>query len=177
MSGSKRRPATPSGPRGKTTLVLVAVGLALLLAVGLVAFAALRHPGSPTTSMAEGGSGHTMPMPAADTEVPDYAMQAGVAEEYAYAVQNYDVLRYIPCTCGCSEMGHLDNWNCYVRSIDADGGVTWDPHAAGCEVCILITRDVIAMRARGTPLSEIRAYIDANYTGAFTDTILPPAGV
>jgi hypothetical protein len=72
-------------------------------------------------------------------------------------------------------MGHLDNWNCYVRTIDASGRVEWDPHAAGCQVCIDITRDVIELRARGTPLDEIRAYVDAAYTGPPTDTILPPA--
>lgn len=170
----------PGSNRGRTRAghpgVWVAFALALALVVGGVAWVAMRHPGTTSSVSAGGGdSGHTMPMPAADTEVPSFAVQAGVADVYAYAAQNHGVLRYMPCTCGCGEMGHLDNWNCYVRNIDESGVVEWDQHAAGCQVCVDITRDVIELRARGTPLSEIREYIDANYSGPATDTVLPPA--
>jgi hypothetical protein len=165
--------AEQSGPE-RHPGVWVAFGLVLALVIGGVAWAALRHPGTPS-SAAMGRREHTMPMPAADTEAPGFAVEAGVGDAYLYAAQNYNVLRYVPCTCGCVDMGHLDNFNCYVRNVDADGIVEWDQHAAGCQVCIDITRDVMDMRARGTPLSEIRGYIDANYTGPATDTILPPA--
>lgn len=155
--------------------VWLAFGLTMALVVGGVAWAALRHPGTTSVSTDGGGAGHAMPMPAADIQVPTFAVQAGVADVYTYAAQNYDVLRFIPCTCGCGEMGHLDNWNCYVRTINESGAVEWDQHAAGCQVCVDITRDVIELRARGTPLAEIRAFIDANYPGPATDTIPPPA--
>jgi hypothetical protein len=156
--------------------VWVAFGLTLTLVVGGVTWAALRHQGmAPSVVSGSARAGHTMPMAAADTEAPSFAREAGVADEYLYAAENYDVLRYIPCTCGCADMGHLDNFNCYARTIDESGAVEWDQHAAGCQVCVDITRDVMELRARGTPLSEIRDFIDANYTGPATDTIRPPA--
>ncbi len=65
-----------------------------------------------------------------DTELPDYAQTTPVLGElYRFAVARPDVLAYIPCTCGCRGAGHYSNWNCYVRSIGADGTVVFDDMA------------------------------------------------
>jgi uncharacterized protein with PCYCGC motif len=177
MSSAKRRPRS-KGVAGDVW-IFVATGTALLVIVAMVAFVAMRHEPSNGTAaapaVAEGGyQRHPMAMPDSHTAMPDYAEQAEIADLYAYALANPDVLTYIPCTCGCGSMGHLSNYNCYVREVAPDGSVTFDPHATGCETCILITRDVIEMRARGTPLNEIRDYVDANYGGVPTDTEYPP---
>lgn len=50
---------------------------------------------------------------------------------YEYAAANEDVLRYIPCYCGCEAQGHLDNFDCYVADVRADGWVVLDAHALG----------------------------------------------
>lgn len=177
MSTAKRRPRAKSA--GGDVWIWVATGTALLVIVGTVAFVAMRHSptdagNAPAVAMDGGYQRHPMAMPDEHTSMPDYGKQAGISDLYRYALANPDILTYIPCTCGCASMGHLSNWNCYVRDVAPDGRVTFDPHATGCETCVLITRDVIEMQARGTPLDEIRDYIDATYGGQPTDTEYPP---
>jgi hypothetical protein len=38
-----------------------------------------------------------------------------VREAYQFAVANRDTLRYIPCYCGCGDVGHTSNASCYVE--------------------------------------------------------------
>ena len=38
-----------------------------------------------------------------------------IREAYRFAVANREVLRYIPCYCGCGEQGHTSNASCYVK--------------------------------------------------------------
>ena len=38
-----------------------------------------------------------------------------VREAYRFAIANRDVLRYIPCYCGCGEQGHTSNASCYFQ--------------------------------------------------------------
>lgn len=54
---------------------------------------------------------------------------ADVREAYAYAVEHPEVLRYIPCYCGCGhpDFGHQSNWNCFVRSMTGSD-ITFDDH-------------------------------------------------
>jgi hypothetical protein len=41
---------------------------------------------------------------------------AETREAYRFAVVNRDVLRYVPCYCGCGESaGHTSNVSCYVK--------------------------------------------------------------
>lgn len=100
-----------------------------------------------------------------------------IAEAYRFAVANAEVLRYIPCYCGCRGQGHTSNYDCYVREVRPDGSVQLDPHALGCGICVGITRDVAQLAAAGTPLPAIRAAIDTSYSpaGPGTNTPLPPA--
>lgn len=174
----RRTPSSrPSGAAGDIW-VWVATGTALLVIVGMVAFVAMRHAPdgrSIDVAMDDGYQRHPMAMPAADTEMPGFAAEAGLADVYRYALENPQVLTYIPCTCGCGSMGHLSNYNCYIEGIGPDGSVRFDSHATGCETCVLITRDVMDMRARGTPLARIRDAIDATYgTSGATQTEYPP---
>ncbi len=48
-----------------------------------------------------------------------------VREAYRFAINNLDVLRQVPCYCGCGDQ-HKSNADCYVKEIKADGRVTFD---------------------------------------------------
>jgi hypothetical protein len=106
--------------------------------------------------------------------MPDHAMRAPeVQEAYTFAIEHPEVLTYLPCSCGCVQMGHLSNWNCYVRSVSSAGAVEFEQHASGCQVCVDITLDAKRMWQRGSPLTQIRSFVDAHYPGSMTQTELP----
>lgn len=135
------------------------------------------HPMGPGEMNERGYMAHPATEAMAGTTVPDYAMRSEELQlAYSFALAHPEVLTYMPCSCGCSGMGHLSNWNCYVKDVSADGVVTFDPHASGCRVCLDITRDVAGMWQLGSPLSEIRSYVDATYPGIM-DTEQPPGAV
>ena len=50
---------------------------------------------------------------------------------YRYAVANKDVLRWMPCFCGCVNGGHGSNFDCYVRAELPDGRVQLDTMSFG----------------------------------------------
>jgi hypothetical protein len=54
-----------------------------------------------------------------------------VQADYRFAVANPDVLRYIPCYCGCVNQGHTSNHDCYVQEERSDGTVVLDPMSFG----------------------------------------------
>ena len=110
-------------------------------------------------------------------EMPDFVKNASasVREAYAFAIQNPHDLETIPCYCGCGNMGHLSNLNCYIKSIDQNGKITFDNHAAGCGICVDITQDVMRLKAEGQSSRQVRTYIDSKYSayGPSTNTPLP----
>lgn len=68
-------------------------------------------------------------------KLPDYVngptVPKGTAEAYQFAVDNQDVLKYIPCYCGCGELdGHDSNLDCFIKSGSGDN-IVFDKHAAG----------------------------------------------
>jgi Protein of unknown function with PCYCGC motif len=66
-------------------------------------------------------------------QLPSFALNKSekVKEAYRYAVDNEDTLQYIPCFCGCKNIGHQHNAACYVTERLADGQVTFNSHAVG----------------------------------------------
>ncbi len=49
---------------------------------------------------------------------------------YLFAAQHPEILKYVPCYCGCNLMGHTDNEDCFVAHRDAEGHVAeWETHA------------------------------------------------
>lgn len=87
-----------------------------------------------------------------------------VQTAYQFAAANPDVMKNIPCYCGCGNVGHTSNYSCYVSSVDAKGAITFDNHGLGCSICVDITQDVIRMLREGKSPQEARAYIDATYS-------------
>ncbi|MHB9111174.1 MAG: PCYCGC motif-containing (lipo)protein [Thermoleophilia bacterium] len=68
-------------------------------------------------------------------KLPDFVngptVPKGTAEAYQFAVDNQDVLKYIPCYCGCGELdGHDSNLDCFIKS-GSGGDIVFDKHAAG----------------------------------------------
>jgi len=87
-----------------------------------------------------------------------------VQTAYQFAAANPDVMKNIPCYCGCGNIGHTSNYDCYISDEDAQGKLTFDNHALGCSICVDITQDVMRMVREGKTPQEARTYIDATYS-------------
>jgi hypothetical protein len=137
--------------------ILVVLGVAMLMLSGCGAAVSGGQPPAPN--------------------LPDFVRDAPptVKEAYAYAAAHSDELTKYPCYCGCGAMGHTSNRSCYIKDIAANGGITFDNHAAGCGICVDITKDVMRLKAQGQSSRQVRAYIDAQYSayGPSTNTPLP----
>ncbi|MGH9314326.1 MAG: PCYCGC motif-containing (lipo)protein [Vicinamibacterales bacterium] len=88
----------------------------------------------PAASMAERLP--RLPDPARLPPIPDmgFAPPRPIEEvraAYQFAALHPEVMRYVPCFCGCERNGHQDNEDCFVRARAADGTVTWEPHGVG----------------------------------------------
>jgi hypothetical protein len=87
-----------------------------------------------------------------------------VQQAYQFAAANPDVMKQIPCYCGCGAMGHRSNYSCYVSGVDEHGTITYDAHALGCSICVDITQDTMRLLKQGKSVSEIKAFIDQTYS-------------
>lgn len=87
-----------------------------------------------------------------------------VQASYQFASANPDIMKNIPCYCGCGNVGHTSNYACYVSSTDDKGNIKFDNHALGCSICVDITQDVMRMLKDGKSPQDARAYIDATYS-------------
>lgn len=86
-----------------------------------------------------------------------------VQAAYQFNAANPDIMKDIPCYCGCGNIGHTSNYDCYVSNVDSNGTVTFDNHALGCSICVDITQDVMRMLRDGKSPQDARAYVDATY--------------
>jgi len=51
---------------------------------------------------------------------------------YQFAAEHPEVLKYVPCYCGCESSGHPHNESCFVKRRDVRGNVVeWDTHGYG----------------------------------------------
>jgi hypothetical protein len=98
-----------------------------------------------------------------------------VREAYAWAATHENVLRYIPCYCGCGANGHKNNYDCFVRARGENGWITMDLHGLSCGTCVSITLETAVMTAKGLTVRQMRTAIDARWssTGPSTPTPLP----
>jgi len=92
------------------------------------------------------------------------AAPVSVQQAYQFAAANPDLMKQIPCYCGCGAMGHKSNYACYVQDVDATSGIIFfDTHALGCSICVDITQDAMRLLKSGKSPQEIKAYVDATY--------------
>jgi len=63
---------------------------------------------------------------------PDFVLAAGpeVRKLYEFQVQHGEIMRYMPCFCGCGQSdGHRNNRDCYIQAVNPDGTVVFDSMA------------------------------------------------
>jgi hypothetical protein len=63
---------------------------------------------------------------------PDYVLEAPpeVKELYEFQVTHGELMRYMPCFCGCGQnAGHRSNRDCYVQRVNPDGSVVFESMA------------------------------------------------
>lgn len=51
---------------------------------------------------------------------------AEVREAYRFAIANREILRYIPCYCGCGDEGHTSNASCYLKDYSTPTSLVFD---------------------------------------------------
>jgi hypothetical protein len=101
-----------------------------------------------------------------------------VQQVFEFAARHPEVLAYVPCYCGCEQLGHKGNHDCFVKSRSANGNVTeWEAHGIGCAICLDVGREAMLLFNSGASVTSIRAAIEARYGGHFpssTPTPQPP---
>jgi hypothetical protein len=103
-----------------------------------------------------------------------------VRATYDFAAQHPEILRYVPCYCGCGEQGHKANESCFIGRRDAKGNVLeWDTHGFGCTICIDVARESMQLYNSGADVTAIRAAIERRWApgnaAGRTPTPAPPA--
>jgi hypothetical protein len=94
---------------------------------------------------------------------------------YEFAARHPEVLRHMPCFCGCERNGHGNNEDCFITRRQADGRPEWSPHGIGCGICIDIAREAERMFTAGSTVAQIRSAIDLKYRAEYpTSTSTPP---
>jgi len=77
------------------------------------------------------GSAVACASPSQDLARAVHSSPPQVQEAYAYAVAHPEVLRYIPCYCGCEAVSHTSNEDCFVDQQSRDGAVVYDSMGLG----------------------------------------------
>ena len=69
---------------------------------------------------------------APESALPESLRKAppNVREAYRFAIANRDILRQIPCYCGCGAQ-HANNYECYVKEVRPDGTYQFDYMSLG----------------------------------------------
>ncbi|MGG3449944.1 PCYCGC motif-containing (lipo)protein [Domibacillus aminovorans] len=97
---------------------------------------------------------------------------------YLAAAKHADVIKQMPCYCGCGESaGHTSNLNCFIADAN-DHEVVWDDHGTRCGVCLEIAATTAVMTEEGKSVDTIRTWIDNTYSEGYaepTPTPLPGA--
>jgi hypothetical protein len=89
---------------------------------------------------------------------------ADVARHYHAAREAPGDYRAVPCFCGCeATLDHRNLFDCFVTPAG-----TWEPHAAGCAVCIQESEIVVRMQARGVTRGEMRERLVDAFAGPAT---------
>jgi hypothetical protein len=128
----------------------------------VISIVAVTGSACSTSSASKEADLHMMPLDQMPAEVQ--AAPTVVQQAYQFASANPDIMKDIPCYCGCGNIGHTSNYSCYVSSVASDGSLTYDNHALGCSICVDITQDVMRLLREGQSPQQIRTYIDNTYS-------------
>lgn len=139
--------------------------LIVTLLIGVMAFGGL----SACSTQSQSSDLHMMSMDQMPAEVQSAPVTVQTA--YQFTAANPDVMKNIPCYCGCGNIGHTSNYDCYISGVDEEDKITFDNHALGCSICVDITQDVMRMLQDGKNQQDARAYIDVTYSKYGTSNI------
>ena len=106
-------------------------------------------------------------LPVLPDNLPYAARPADVVRQvYAFAAKHGEVLKYVPCFCGCERMGHRGNEDCFVKTRDVNGDVVeWEDHGMECAVCLDVATRARLMFASGASVADIRAAVEKEWAG------------
>jgi Protein of unknown function with PCYCGC motif len=93
---------------------------------------------------------------------------------YEFAARHPEVLKHIPCFCGCERNGHGNNEDCFVARRGSNGTPEWNPHGIGCGICIDVALAAMQLHASGTPVADIRRAIDQKYKSQYPTSTPTP---
>ena len=134
-------------------LILATIALAALAALALGAPAACRGASN-------------------DGAIGLARLPVSVAVHYRFVEANQPLVEQLPCYYGCgATLNHRHLRDCFVRD---SGG--YDPHAAGCEICVAEAAQTEDLLAAGEGPAAIRASIDERYGEVGSPTDTPPIG-
>ncbi|PGS52263.1 PCYCGC motif-containing (lipo)protein [Bacillus sp. AFS041924] len=98
-----------------------------------------------------------------------------IQQIYLVAALHTDLLKNIPCYCGCGEsVGHKSNLDCFIHEIKEDGSIIWDSHATSCVNCMEIAVESAKFQQEGKTPLEIRKYIDNKYKDGYGNPTKTP---
>jgi len=99
---------------------------------------------------------------------------------YEFAARHPEVLRYVPCFCGCEAGGHKDNHDCFVAKRGADSRVLeWDTHGIGCAICADVATRAMLLFNAGQSVASIRGAVEKEFSPighGRTPTPMPRSG-
>ena len=123
MSRKSKRARSRQKPRNRLYIAL-AILAALLVGVGAIWFL--------TRSGEAASVGTKSPLaPASQLSAKVLSAPPVVQEAYRFSIANPETLSKFPCYCGCGQMGHMNNLECFVQDFNADGSIVFDYHALG----------------------------------------------
>jgi Protein of unknown function with PCYCGC motif len=93
---------------------------------------------------------------------------------YEFAARHPEVLKHVPCFCGCERNGHGSNEDCFVARRNANGSPEWNPHGIGCGICIDVAVAAQQMHASGATVADIRRAIDLKYKAEYPTSTPTP---
>ncbi|WP_409343951.1 PCYCGC motif-containing (lipo)protein [Paenibacillus sp. MBLB4367] len=158
---------------------LAVAQLGLALALGLSACGAAKQEASTAHAQHKLPNGDLQEQTASADKLPKFldGQKEPIVAAYKIAAKNTDLLKWIPCYCGCGESAnHKSNQNCFVKETLQDGSIVWDDHGTRCNVCINIAVTAVKMKEDGKSVKEIRTYIDQTYSKGYaapTKTQMP----
>ena len=107
--------------------------------------AALTPPTAPELLPVDNAAGQTLP--------PEIFLDPKAREAYQVAKDIPEVLKELPCFCGCMRThGHKNNLFCFK-----------DQHGSGCEICQDIALDARKLHDQGMSIAQIQDNIKAKY--------------
>lgn len=106
-----------------------------------------------------------------------FTASASTQEAYRFALERPSVVDGMPCYCGCVEMDHRSNLDCFLKPRATGGPIAFEQHASFCDICVQIALRAKQLSSQGRTLSQVRQAIDQEFggRGPGTRTALPPA--